>query len=75
MINCGPLNPKAEGKVECSYHSLRQKIYYDLIQQEKNGVNWVKSLPDYMKCLSNEKKDDLGWKPLKCITGENQTSC
>ena len=29
-------------------------------------VNWFKSLPNYMKCLNNEKKEELGWKsPLK----------
>ena len=62
MINCRPCNPQAQGKVERSHHSLRQKIYYDLIQQKKIGVSWVKSLPEYMKCLNNEKKEELGWK-------------
>ena len=62
MINCHLYSPKAQGKVGCSHCSLRQKIYYDLIQQEKKSVNWVKSLPDYMKCLNNEKKEELGWK-------------
>ena len=55
MINCRPYNPKAQGKVDHSHCLLRQKIYYDLIQQEKTGVHWVKSLPDYMKYLNNEK--------------------
>ena len=41
MINCRPYNPKAQGKVERSHRSLIQKIYYDLIQQKKTGVNWV----------------------------------
>ena len=36
MINSCPYNPKAQGKVERSHSSLRQKIYYDLIQQKKN---------------------------------------
>ena len=36
IINCHPYNPKAQGKVERSHRSLRQKIYYDLIQQKKN---------------------------------------
>ena len=62
MINCRSYNPKAQGKVERSHRSFRQNIYYDLIQQKKTGVNWVKSLPDYMKCLNNEKKEELGWK-------------
>ena len=60
MINCRPYNPKAQGKVERSHRSLRQKIFYDLIQQKKTGVNWVNSLPDYMKCLNKEKKEELG---------------
>ena len=56
MINCRRYNPKARGKVERSHRSLRQKIFYDLIQQKRTGVNWIKSLPDYMKCLSNKKR-------------------
>ena len=56
MINCHPCNPKAQGKVERSHRLLRQKIYSDLIQQKKTGVNCVKSLTNYMKCLNNEKK-------------------
>ena len=35
MIICHPYNPNAQGKVERSHHSLRQKIKYDLIQQKK----------------------------------------
>ena len=54
MINCRLHNPKAQDKLERSHCSLRQKIYYDLIQQKKASVNWVKSLPDYIKCLNNE---------------------
>ena len=49
MINCRPYNRKAQGKVEHSHCSLRQKICYDLIQQKETGINWVKSLPDYIK--------------------------
>ena len=76
MIYCRPYNPNAQGKVERSHRSLRQKIYHDLIQQKKTGVNWVKSLLDYMKCLNNEKKKDQDENlPLKFIMGENQTSC
>ena len=56
MISCHLYSPKAQGKAGRSHCSLRQKIYYDLIQQEKKSINWVKSLPDYMKCLNNEKK-------------------
>ena len=62
MINSRPYNPKAQDKVERSHRSLRQKIYYDLIQQKKSRVNCFKSLPYYIKCLDNEKKEELGWK-------------
>lgn len=62
MIRCRPYNPKAQGKVERSHRVLRQKIDYDLFTQKKNGVNWVKNLPEYMKCLNNEKREALGWK-------------
>ena len=41
MINCRPYNTKAEGKVGHSQHSLRQKIYYDLIKKKETGINWV----------------------------------
>ena len=36
MINSHTYNPKAKGKVKRSHRSLRQKIYYDLIQQKQN---------------------------------------
>ena len=49
MINCRPYNPKAKGKVGRTHNSLKQNIYHDLIQQKKTDVNWVKSLPDFMK--------------------------
>ena len=29
---------------------------------KKNGVNWVKNRPMYMKCLNNDKREELGWK-------------
>ena len=35
MISCHLYSPKAQGKAGRSHCSLRQKIYYDLIQQEK----------------------------------------
>ena len=56
MINGCSYNPKARGKVERFHRSLKQKICYDLIQQKKSDVNCVKSLPNNMKCLNNEKK-------------------
>ena len=39
IINCRSYNPKAQGKVERSHRLLRQKIYYDLIQQKKPGLS------------------------------------
>ena len=30
--------------------------------QKTFGVNWAKNLPEYMKCLNNEKREALGWK-------------
>lgn len=62
MIRCRPYNPKAQGKVERSHRVLRRKIYYDLMKQKKTGVNWVKSLPEYMKCLNHDKREELSWK-------------
>ena len=56
MIKCCPCNSKAQGKVERSHRVIRREIYYDLIKQKKTGVNWVKCLSKYMKCLNQEKK-------------------
>ena len=62
MIRSRPYNPKAQGKVERSHRVIRTKIRFDLMRQKKVGVNWVKSLPEYMKCINNEKREELGWK-------------
>lgn len=62
MITSRPYNPKAQGKVERSHRVLRQKIHYDLMTQRDVGVNWAKNVPEYMKCLNNEKREELGWK-------------
>ena len=64
MIRCRPYNPKVQGKVERSHRVLRQKIHYDMLRHKKTGINWVKHLPEYMKCLNNEKREELGWKSL-----------
>ena len=45
MINCRPYNPKAQGKVERSHLSLRQEIYYDLIQQKKQASIELRAYP------------------------------
>ena len=60
MIKCRPYNPKAQEKVERPHRVLRRKIYYDLVKQKKTGVNWVKCLPKYRKCLNQEKREELG---------------
>ena len=62
MIKCRPYHPQSQGKVERSHRVLRRKIYYDLMKQKKTGVNWVKCLPDYMKCLNHDKREELSWK-------------
>ena len=35
---------------------------YDLISQDRTGVNWARNLPQYMKCSSNEQREELGAK-------------
>ena len=62
MIRCRPYNPRAQGTVEKSHKVFRQKITYDFMTQKTFGVNWAKNLPEYMKCLNNEKREALGWK-------------
>ena len=32
-----------------------------MLTQKRIGINWVKSLPNYMKCVNNEKRKALGW--------------
>ena len=31
-------------------------------EEKKAWHNWAKQLPDYDKCLNNEKREELGWK-------------
>ena len=70
MIRSRPYNPKSQGKVERSHRVLRRKIYYDLVQQKKAGINWVKNL---LSCLNLEKRDKLGWKsPFEIYFGRNE---
>ena len=33
-----------------------------MLRHKKTGINWVKHLSEYMKCLNNEKTEELGWK-------------
>ena len=61
MMQSRPYNPRAQGKVERSLHILRKKIAFDMLSQKGTGTNWVKNLPNYMKCVNNEKREALGW--------------
>ena len=62
ILRCHPFNPRAQGNVERSHHAFGQKILCDLMTNKKTGVNWVKGLPQYMKCYNHEKREELGWK-------------
>ena len=33
-----------------------------MVKKRKHGINWAKQLPDYAKCLTNEKREEFGWK-------------
>lgn len=32
------------------------------MRRGKKGINWVKNLSEYAKCLNNEKREELGWR-------------
>ena len=32
------------------------------MKQGRKGVNWVKNLLEYSKCLNNDKREELGWR-------------
>lgn len=76
MVRCRPYHPQSQGKVERSHRVLRQKLHYDMAKKKKHGVNWAKQLPEYAKCLNNEKREELGWKKvlLRHTLEENPTS-
>ena len=41
-----------------------------MVTQTPSGTNWVKNLPNYMKCLNNEKREKRGWQsPFKTCFG------
>ena len=43
--------------------------------QKKNGVNWVKDLQKYAKCLNNEKREALDGDLISRYTlGESPTN-
>ena len=51
----------ARKKMKRSRRVLRNKISFDIVAQTRSGTNCVKNLPNYMKCLNNEKRERLGW--------------
>ena len=59
MIQSRPYNPTAQGKVERSHHVLRKKIAFNMLNQKRTGTNWVRNLPNYTKCVNNEKRETL----------------
>ena len=32
-----------------------------MVTQIRSVTNWIKNLPNYMKCLNNKKREDVGW--------------
>ena len=32
-----------------------------MVTQTWSDTNWVKNLPNYMKYMNNEKREELGW--------------
>ena len=62
MTKSRVFHPQTQGKVKRSHRTLRKKINYDLVKQGGKGVNWVKNLLEYSKCLNNDKCEELGWK-------------
>ena len=76
MINFRPYNPKAQGKVERSHRSLRQKIYYSLIQHKKQTSIGLRAYSTIWNAWTTKKKKNyVGNLRVKFIMGENQTSC
>ena len=61
MTKSRPYNLRASEQVERSQQSCK-KVMYDLISQDRTGVNWARNLPQYMKCSSNEQREELGAK-------------
>ena len=61
MVQSWACNSRAHGKVEQSHCVLRNKIPFYMVTQTRSGTDWVKNLPNYMKCLNNKKPEELGW--------------
>ena len=52
--------------------SLRNKISFDMVTKIQSGTNWVKNLSNNMKCLNNEKHEELGLQSsFKVYFGKN----
>ena len=61
MIRSSSYNPKYHSKVERSHRVPCRKIYYDLVQQKKTGINWVKNP---LNCL---RRGRISKKMKKCV--------
>ena len=46
---------------------LRNKISFDMVTQARSDTNRVKNLPNYMKRLNNEKREELGWQSRRLL--------
>ena len=62
-----PYNPRTQEKVERCHRVLRNKISFDMVTQARSGTNRVKNLPNYMKRLNNEKREELGWQSRRLL--------
>ena len=60
MTKSRAYHPQSQGKVKRSHRTLRKKINYNLVKQGRKGVNWVKNLLEYSKCLNNDKREEFG---------------
>ena len=58
-------------KLKLSHRTLRKKINYDLLKQQRKEVNWVDNLSEYAKCPRNYL---VKGEALKGITDEIQAN-
>ena len=72
MVQFWPYNPRVQGQVERSRRVLRNKILFDMVSQMWSSTNWVKILQNYIKCINNGKREELGWQcPFEFYFGGN----
>ena len=64
MTNSRAYHPQSWGTFKRSHRALRKKINYDLVKQSRKGVNSVKNLLEYSKCLNNDKREELSWRSV-----------